>query len=345
MREIIQRFAVEGEFVSCERYGNGHINDTYKVVSTARPYLLQRINRTVFKNPEVVQANILRVTRHLSSKGIASLTVVPTRTGEAFHKDASGNHWRVYLFITGASTTDVMETPDQARKVGSAFAAFQNQLADLPPPRLVETIPDFHHGPRRYEAFRQALSTDAFNRASGIASEIAFLEARENLYGRLIRKKLPERITHNDTKLNNVMLDDVTGEGVCVIDLDTVMPGLALYDFGDMCRSGTASAREDEKDLSQVFCRMDMFKALAEGYLSQAAFLTKPEREELVFSARFITQVIATRFLTDYLSGDVYFRIRYPEQNLNRFRMQMRMIQSMEAQADEMERIVRSFGE
>ena len=355
MRHILGQFQVFGDFASCERYGSGHINDTYKatldVAGQPVPYLLQRINHAIFKDPPRLQENILRVTRHVAAKlgdgadaSRRALTVIPTHDGQPLHRDADGNWWRLYLFIQKARTYDIIQNDEQAFQVGRAFAAFQNQLADLPAPRLHETIPDFHNTPKRFEAFQTALRADAFNRAAGIRPEIAFLEARAGqcarLLGRHAKGEIPERITHNDTKLNNVMLDDATGHGICVIDLDTVMPGLALYDFGDMCRSGTASAAEDEQDLSKVHCRLDMFRAIARGYCSGAAFLTAAEKEELAFSARLITLTIAIRFLTDYLSGDVYFKTKRPGHNLDRFRMQAKMIASMEEQSDAMERIV-----
>jgi len=355
MRHITRQFQIFGDFVSCERYGSGHINDTYQVTYdvAGQPvrYLLQRISHVVFKDPPRVQENILRVTRHITAKlGDSTetcrrtLTVIPTQDGQPVYHDADGNWWRLYLFIVNAQTYDIIQNTDQAFCVGRAFAAFQNQLADLPAPRLHETIPDFHNTVKRFEAFQAALHADRFNRAGDIKPEIAFLESRAGLCSRLLDRhakgEIPERITHNDTKINNVMLDDATGQGICIIDLDTVMPGLALYDFGDMCRSGTASAAEDEQDLRNVHSRLDMFRAIAQGYCSAAAFLTAAEKEELAFSARLITMTIAIRFLTDYLSGDLYFKIKRPSHNLDRFRMQSKMILSMEAQSDEMEAII-----
>ncbi len=356
MKHIIRQFQILGDFISSERYGSGHINETYKVVvnMSGQPvlYLVQRINHNVFKNPAVVQENILRVTRHVASKldcndtdaSRKTLTLVPTLDNKPVFHDPEGNWWRIYLFITKAQTYDVIKNEEQAYLVGKAYADFQNQLADLPAPRLNETIPYFHNTVKRYEAFQSALQADAFNRAKDVKPEIAFLEKRASQCSRLInlqaKGEIPERITHNDTKLNNVMLDDATGQGICVIDLDTVMPGLAHYDFGDMCRSGTAASPEDERDLSKVKSRIDMFKAIANGYCSAAKFLTKSEQAELAFSARLITMTISIRFLTDYLSGDTYFRTSRPGQNLDRCRVQQKMVLSMEEQSDEMEKIV-----
>ena len=357
LRTIMEHFQVYGDFQSAALYGNGHINDTYRVLYhlAGQPvhYLLQRINHTIFKNPLEVQENIQRVTQHLLRKfqaqGRTDATrrtriVIPTLRNELALQCADGTWWRVFLFIEEAQTYDVMQTTDQAFLVGQAFAQFQNQLADLPAPRLHETIPHFHNTVKRYAAFQAALQSDAFNRAKEVRPEIAFFEARAERCARLLKRhengEIPERITHNDTKLNNVLLDTTTGEGICVIDLDTVMPGLALYDFGDMCRTGTAAAAEDEQDLSKVACRMEMFTAITRGYCSAARFLVQAEKEELAFSAQLITLTIGLRFLTDYLSGDTYFRIHRPNHNVDRCRTQQRMVLSMENHADEMEHIV-----
>lgn len=355
--EIVKRFRVSGDFVEAVPCGSGHINDTYKITfNTAGVpvhYLLQRINHRIFKDPRAVMDNIVRVTNHvrtrLAATGVAdaprhSLCVVFTRDAEPCHQDEEGNWWRMYVFVEGARTCDTIQDERQAFEAARAYARFQNLLADLPAPRLHETIPNFHHTPLRLKALREAIQTDAHNRAAGVAPEIGFIEARAAQCGRLLerqaRGEIPERITHNDTKLNNVMLDTHTGEGVCVIDLDTVMPGLVLYDFGDMVRSATAAAPEDERDLSKVRSRIEMFEAIAKGYLSEARFLNQAEREELVFSSRLITLTLGIRFLTDYLQGDVYFKTHRPGQNLDRCRVQLKMVESLEAQADLMERIV-----
>jgi Ser/Thr protein kinase RdoA (MazF antagonist) len=356
MKYIIKQFQVFGDFISSERYGSGHINETYKVVMnvSGQPvlYLAQRINHNVFKNPALVQENIQRVTRHIASKldsndpdaSRKTLTLIPTLDNKTCYHAPDGSWWRIYLFITQAQTYDVLTSEDQAYVVGRAFATFQNQLADLPAPRLNETIPFFHHTVKRFEAFQSALQADAFNRAKEVKPEIDFLEKRASHYSRLLDLQakgiIPERITHNDTKLNNVMLDDVTGAGICVIDLDTVMPGLVHYDFGDMCRTGTAATAEDERDLSKVESRIEMFRAIANGYCSAATFLTPAEQAELAFSARLITLTIAIRFLTDYLSGDTYFHISRPGHNLDRCRVQQKMVLSMEEQSDAMEKII-----
>ncbi len=358
LKAISNAFQVYGDFVSGCPHGSGHINDTYKVTYSVGgaplSYLLQRINHHVFTQPANVQQNILRVTRHIASKLIAkgesdisrrTLTLILTRDGEPVYHDAEGNWWRMYIFVEGASTYDQIQSTAQAELVGEAFADFQNMVADLTEPRLHETIPHFHNTVKRYEALQAAIQKDAFNRAKDVKAEIDFVTARADTFGRLLERsakgEIPERVTHNDTKLNNVMLDDKTGKGICVIDLDTVMPGLALYDFGDMCRTSTANAAEDEQDLSKVYSRMDMFEALATGYCRGAKFLTQGEKEELAFSARLITMTIGIRFLTDYLSGDVYFHIKRPRHNVDRCRTQLKMVKSMEDQAEQMEVIVR----
>ncbi len=359
LRQVTEDFQIWGDFISAVPYGSGHINDTYKVTmrvaGTTVHYLLQRINHAIFTRPDIVMDNILRVTAHLREKLVRrddndisrkALTVIPARDGRPYVRDAADNWWRLYLFIEAAQTYDVIQDERQAYEAARAFARFQNLLADMPSPRLHETIPDFHHTVRRLEALDAAAAADICGRHAEVAAEIAFVDERRRQCARLLdlqsRGVIPERITHNDTKINNVMLDDETGEGVCVIDLDTVMPGLALYDFGDMVRSATASAKEDERDLSKVGCRINMFEALAEGYLKDAIFLLPSEIEELVFSGRLITLTIGIRFLTDYLSGDTYFRTSRPAQNLDRCRMQFAMVRSMEEQAGAMESIVRN---
>ena len=359
LRQVTESFQIWGDFVGAVPYGSGHINDTYqvtmRVAGTTVRYLLQRVNHAIFTRPDMVMDNILRVTAHLREKlaqdddgdiSRKALTVIPARDGKPYARDAEGNWWRLYLFIEAAQTYDVIRDERQAYEAARAFARFQNLLADLPAPRLHETIPAFHHTVRRLEALDEAIAADVCGRRAAVAAEIAFIDERRRQCARLLdrqsRGEIPERITHNDTKINNVMLDDATGEGVCVIDLDTVMPGLALYDFGDMVRSATASAKEDESDLSKVGCRINMFEALARGYLTDATFLLPSEVEELVFSGRLITMTIGIRFLTDYLSGDTYFRTSRPGQNLDRCRVQFAMVRSMEEQSDAMENIVRN---
>lgn len=354
---IVSKFRAWGDYQGIAPHGSGHINDTFKVTfdMAGMPvhYLLQRINHAIFRDPPAMMENILRVTNHLRQKlkqaGCGdvtrhSLCVVITRDGHRCYQDDLGNWWRMYLFVEGARTYDKVETARQAYEAARAYAKFQMLLADLPAPRLNETIPNFHNTPMRLQALLEVIQRDPCNRAREVRDEIEFVERRAAICGRLLdrhaRGEIPERITHNDTKINNVMLDEKTWEGVCVVDLDTVMPGLALYDFGDMVRSATASALEDEPDPSKVWMRLDIFEALAKGYLAEATFLNSAEREELVFSARLITLMIGMRFLTDYLQGDTYFKIKRPSHNIDRCRGQFKMVQSMEEQAEKMEQIV-----
>jgi aminoglycoside phosphotransferase (APT) family kinase protein len=358
LHAVAARFALAGDLVSISPYGSGHINDTYAAVfnqaGTQVRYVLQRINRHVFKNSAAVMENIGRVTAHvrkrLAAAGVADisrrvLTLVPTRDHQLSWVDTDGSHWRCYLFIEGARTYDQIESAAQATAAARAFGEFQGLLADLPAPRLHDTVPAFHHTRQRFAALRQAIENDSANRAAGVPREIAFALDRERIVDVLLdaqsRGELPERVTHNDTKLNNVMLDDRTNEGICVIDLDTVMPGLALYDFGDMCRSACRPTAEDERDLTKVEARMDMFAALVHGYLASAgAFLCPAERRHLAFSAQLITFEVGIRFLTDYLEGDRYFKIRSPDHNAARTRVQFKLLESFEHRADEMERLV-----
>jgi Ser/Thr protein kinase RdoA (MazF antagonist) len=270
--------------------------------------------------------------------------LIPTQTGHPCHVDELGNHWRVYIFIEKARTYDAVESPAQAFQAARAFGQFQKLLADLPAPRLHDTIQDFHHTPKRYAALEQAIAADVANRARLVKPEIEFARKRQAITARLLDARLPERVTHNDTKFNNVMLDDATGEGICVIDLDTVMPGLALYDFGDMVRTTTSPAKEDERDLSKVTMQFPMFEALVRGYLATAAeFLTPAEKELLAFSGRLITFEIGLRFLTDFLAGDVYFKVHRDGHNLDRARTQFKLVESIEGQETAMNKLVETI--
>ncbi|MCX7916301.1 MAG: aminoglycoside phosphotransferase family protein [Verrucomicrobiae bacterium] len=348
-----RNFVIYGEFVCARPHGSGHINDTYAVTfdQAGKPvrYIVQRINHRVFNNPVALMENIYRVTTHVKAKltGARSrraLTLVPTRDGQPFHRDEAGNFWRCYLFIEGARTYDAVESPKQAYEAARAFGRFQQLLADLPAPRLHETIPDFHHTPKRLAALEAAIAADTAGRARECGPEIEFVMKRRALTRALVEAGLPERVTHNDTKLNNVMLDDATGEGVCVIDLDTVMPGLALYDFGDQVRTTTSPAKEDERDLTKVGLRREMFEALARGYLEAAGrFLTREEKELLVVAGKVITLEIGIRFLTDYLSGDVYFKVHRPGHNLDRCRTKFKLVESIEAQEHELTQWLRGL--
>ena len=316
------------------RYGSGHINDTFKVeTASGVRYILQRVNTDIFP-PEMLKENVIRVTEHLKAKGIKSLEVVGYE-----------NPWRLYAFLEGYQSVDLVTNPAEAELAVGAFAKFQNDLADLPAPRLGDIIPKFHDTVNRLTLLDEAAAADVKGRKASVAAELAFIDARREEAAKIVTMmangEIPERITHNDTKINNVMLA-ADGTNV-VIDLDTTMPGSALYDFGDMVRTSTAAAAEDEKDLSKVYSKKEYFEALVKGYLAQAKFLTEAEKANLAFSGRLITLTIGIRFLTDYLAGDTYFRTAYPEHNLVRCRTQLKMVESMEAQAEEYEAIVRKY--
>jgi Ser/Thr protein kinase RdoA (MazF antagonist) len=297
--------------------------------------------------------NVARVCAHAHAKLRAAgatdahrraLRLIPTLKGESWHV-AAGNRWRCYDFIEGATGHDVVRSAAQAEAAAKAFGAFQGLLADLPGGRLHETIPGFHDTPGRFARFQAALAADAHGRAASAAPEIAFALARAHevsvVVDALRDGTLPERVTHNDTKLNNVLLDDVTQEGVCVIDLDTVMPGSALYDFGDLVRTSTSPVAEDETDLSKVTMQLPMFEALVRGYLASArGFLTPREKELLPFAGKLITFEIGLRFLTDWLEGDTYFKIKRPTHNLDRARTQFKLVASVEEQLPAMREIV-----
>jgi len=352
---VASQFQLGGEFLSATPYGSGHINDTWCVVcrraGTQVRAILQRINRNIFTNPAALMDNVERVTRHLAEQaagepdaGRRALTLIPAHHGRFWHVDAEGRPWRAYRFVEGASSFDAIESTDQAFQAARAFGRFQRQLASLPAPRLNEILPDFHHTPNRFAAFEHALAADTAGRAHLAQPEIEFALARRSLTRVLLDATLPERVTHNDAKLNNVLLDDATGEGLCVIDLDTVMPGLAPYDFGDMVRTATSAAEEDERDLSKVTMQFPMFEALARGYLSEAGgFLTKEEKQILAFSGKLITFEIGIRFLADFLAGDTYFKVHREGHNLDRCRTQFKLVESIERQEDQMTRLIESL--
>lgn len=359
VKSVSQQFQIFGEFLTAAPYGSGHINDTYlatyDVGGTVVRYIHQRVNHNIFKNVPALMENIDRVTRHVAAKLAGSqdcsrgtLTVIPARDGKPFHKDPEGNFWRTYLFIEKARTYDAIESTQQAYEAAKAFGRLQGMLADFPAPRLNDTIPDFHNTPQRLAALEAALAADICGRAKTAKPELDFIMQRKAMTRELLdlnaQGLVPERITHNDTKLNNVMLDDVTGQGICVIDLDTVMPGLALYDFGDMVRTATSPAKEDEQDLTRVTMQFSMFEALARGYLESAgSFLTPTEKSQLAFSGKLITLEIGIRFLTDFLSGDTYFKIHRDGHNLDRCRTQLKLVESIEKQEAAMNTLVDSL--
>ncbi|MBN1124449.1 MAG: aminoglycoside phosphotransferase family protein [Sedimentisphaerales bacterium] len=359
IRSIAAQFHLDGQLVHIEPLGSGHINDTYSLIykidsSTCR-YVLQRINHHVFADPPAMMDNIRRVTEHIRGKLAAQgselaqrqLILIETRDGAGFFRDEEGNYWRIYNRIENAVTYDVLESFSLAQETARMFGWFQRILTDLPGDPLHETIVDFHTTPKRLAAFEKSLRADAYNRACEAKEEIDFVHTHAAICDVLLNcvnsGTIPWRVTHNDTKINNVMIDEKTHRGVCIIDLDTVMPGLSLYDFGDMVRTATSPADEDERDLSKVTMRIEMFEALVNGFAQETyTFLTPTEKKYLAFSGKLITFEQMIRFLTDYLSGDVYYKIHRPGHNQDRCRTQMKLMQSIIAQEERMNALVDS---
>lgn len=354
IEQICEQFQSRGTFLKNEPFGSGYINDTYLVTHDDNGIpvraILQRINHEVFKDPPALMDNITRVTDHVREKLQAEgaddilrrvLTVIPARDGKSCYRDPSGNYWRQYVFIEDGKTFDTPESPRVVYVAAKMFGRFLRMLADLPEPPLNETIVDFHNGPKRFHTFRNTLEADPHDRARNAKAETEFILQHASILDvlpNLVNSgQIPVRVTHNDTKINNVIFDDQTGEGLCIIDLDTIMPGLILYDFGDMVRTAACPAQEDEKDLSKVAVQMDLFKALARGFLEEtASFITAAEKQHLVFAGKMITFEQAVRFLTDYLQGDTYYKTSYPEHNLDRCRTQLELVQSITEQQEAM---------
>ncbi|MCU0287902.1 MAG: aminoglycoside phosphotransferase family protein [Acidobacteria bacterium] len=355
---VVKQFQIEGEFIDAWLKGSGHINDTYlaqfRQGNFIKSYIVQRINHQVFQDPPAMMENIIRVTRHiwgkLESRGVKDrwrrvLEVIFTYDGLAYYRDPGGNFWRVYNYIERTRAYDVISSPGQAYEAARMFGSFLEMLHDFPGPPLHETIPGFHDGLRRFEAFQKALADDVYNRAREARQEIEFTLAHAGLFNVLPdlvdMGKIPVRSTHNDTKVNNVLLDEVTGEGVCVIDLDTVMPGLSLFDFGDLARSTLSSTAEDEPEAAKIEVDMSRFEAILKGFLvGSGGILTGTERSYLVFSTKLIALMIGVRFLTDFLLGDIYFKIHKEKHNLIRCRSQFKLVQSILAHEEKMESLV-----
>ncbi|MBE7043707.1 MAG: aminoglycoside phosphotransferase family protein [Ruminococcaceae bacterium] len=341
LKEILQKFDIE---VEIQPYGDGHINDTYLAQSTPK-YILQRINTNVFKRPDQVMENVLAVTEHLRKQIEKeggdplreTLMVVKTVDGENYLRDGD-DCYRAYRFIEGASTYNLPESTEQMYHAAKAIGKFQKRLADFPAEQLHETIVQFHDTPNRVEQLKQAIRDNLAGRLDLVQAEIEFA-TEISKYASIITDamesgEVPLRVTHNDTKLNNIMLDDVTGEGVCVIDLDTVMPGSLLYDYGDALRFGASSGPEDEKDLDKIYFVMPVYEAFTKGFLEEAGeSMTEKEKELLPWSIVMMTYECGIRFLADYLNGDTYFKTHYPEQNLDRARTQFKLVK------DQMEKL------
>lgn len=347
MHPVLSRFALSGAPVSSEPYGSGHINGTQLVVcDSGRRYILQQINTNVFHEPEKLMRNIELVTAHLRTKvtdprGV--LCLVPAFDGKSFAVE-NGEYWRIYELVEGSVC---YQSADAALFYESAvaFGRFQNQLSDFPADALVETIPQFHDTPARYLAFHRAVLQNVATRKEQVSREIDFVLAREDFSHTLMdlqaAGELPLRVTHNDTKINNVLFDAKTNKALCVIDLDTVMPGLSVNDFGDAIRFGASTATEDERDLSNVHFDLELYKTYVKGYLSTCGqSLTKTEKAMLPTGAKMMTLECGMRFLADHLAGDVYFHVSREGQNLDRARTQFRLVEEMEKSWSQMHKIV-----
>jgi aminoglycoside phosphotransferase (APT) family kinase protein len=341
LNEVIAQFAIDAPVVAIEPFSGpaGHINASYVVTARRGRFFLQRLNRHVFPDLAALMDNVARVTRHIGGP----LRLVPTREGSAYARDDQGDVWRLYDFIEGAVARQSASAAD-AERAARAFGGFQRALADLPGPRLHETIPHFHDTPRRVEAFECAVQRDSVRRAAGARAEIVQVRARRELAALLVEAAasgaVPERVVHNDAKLANVLFD-ASGEALCVVDLDTVMPGLALFDFGDLVRSMATRATEDERDLGRVRLEPELFESIARGYVAATReLLTPAERELLVPAARVIVFEQAVRFLIDHLEGDRYYRIARPGHNLDRCRTQLALLGALLEQEPALARVV-----
>ena len=354
IESVVMQFDIPDGAWTAEPYGNGHINETYLVAAGEKRFILQRVNNYVFPRPEDVIENIERVTAFLKAQ-IAreggdpereTLTLVKTHRGEYFAYDAEGGLWRMYLFIEDTISRDLPDTPELFELSGEAFGKFQRQMGAFPADSLHETIHDFHNTPARYRQLQDAIARNEAGRLGEVQAEIDFCRKYERevhtLLDALKNGEIPLRVTHNDTKLNNVLLDSETGRGVCVIDLDTVMPGLAAYDFGDSIRFGASTAAEDEPDLSRVQLSLTMFEAFTRGFLKEAGqALNAREIELLPMGAKLMTLECGMRFLADYLNGDKYFRVHREGHNLDRARTQFELVRHMEENRAQMADIVR----
>ena len=348
MLAILHGFRMDGEPVSCEPYGSGHINVTYLVVTqSGRRYILQMINHHTFRDVAGLMENISSVTEHLRRKSgdpRRALTLVPTTSG-ACYLCVQGEYWRMYNFVEDTICLQLPETDEDFYQSAVGFGTFQRMLADFPAANLHETIPNFHNTPDRFRAFIETVERDPMHLAKNVQPEIKFALDRQaemaTIQNALAVGELPLRVTHNDTKLNNVLLDAATRQALCVIDLDTVMPGSSLFDFGDSIRFGAATAAEDEQDLSKVEMSLERFRVFPRGYVRSCPGLTAKELELLPLGAKTMTMECGIRFLADYLDGDHYFAIHRDGQNLDRCRTQFKLVADMEKKWAEMQKIVK----
>ena len=360
-KEIVPKFAIEGTLTEAVPYGSGHINDTVRLTCALenggqKRYILQRMNDGIFKNPVELMENVMNVTSFLRKKIVErggdpereTLNVIRTVDGDNFLKDEDGDFWRMYIFIENATSFDMVRTPEDFYNSAVSFGNFQLLLQDYPAATLHETIPNFHNTVSRFADFKKAVEEDVCGRAKEVQDEIRFVMEREAdthvICDAIANGEIPLRVTHNDTKLNNIMIDNETGKGICVIDLDTVMPGSALYDYGDSIRFGASTGAEDEKNLELINCDMGLFEIYTKGYVEGCGgSLSEKEIRMLPMGARLMTLECGMRFLADYLQGDVYFKIHRPEHNLDRARTQFKLVADMEKKWDEMAGIVEKY--
>lgn len=361
LKNIVNQFKTEGTVATITPFGSGHINDSYLVTTEpeeASDYVLQRINHLIFRNVPELTGNILKVTLHLRNKMLCMTSAIgdfqviqltPTHTGSFFVYDPDGNYWRLYNHLRESKSFDVVLNPALAYEGGKAFGLFQYLTSDLETSSLYEILPDFHNIAKRLSTFRKAVTLDQVGRVNEVANEIAFIETRSDEMHLILRLgeegKIPVRVTHNDTKFNNILFNR-ENKAISVVDLDTVMPGYILYDFGDAIRTGASTGAEDEADLSRVNIDLDLFEAYSKGYLETALnFLNNAETDHLAFSAKFMTYIIGLRFLTDHIDGDRYYKIAFPGHNLQRARTQFKLLQSMEHHYAAMQEIIRRHAE
>ncbi len=345
-KRVAEQFCLEGEVVEVCPYGEGHINLTLLVTTTKKRYIMQKMNTRIFSDPDGLMANICGVTEHLRARNIETLYVVPSKAGECYLKGEEC--YRVYDFIENTVTYQQVTDREVFKNSGKAFGEFQNYLAEFDASKLTEIIKRFHDTPKRFADFKEALKKDAFGRAKDCKAEIDFILSHENTYGIAMEGlkdgSLPLRVTHNDTKLNNILMDAETGEARAVIDLDTIMPGSMLFDFGDSIRFGASTAAEDEPDSSKVHFDISLFQAYAEGYVGAVRdSITEREAELLPYGAYLMTVECGMRFLADYLSGDTYFATKYEGHNLVRCRTQIRLASEMEERFTEMGKIIENI--
>ncbi|MCD4772360.1 MAG: aminoglycoside phosphotransferase family protein [Bacteroidales bacterium] len=351
--EIIDNFLIKGIFINAKSHGNGHINDTYLISTTSEKYILQKLNHNIFKNIDELNQNIIKALDHFkkkqkenpSIKKFMEPEIILCKNGNNHFKDKQGNYWRLMNFISGSTSLEVAEKPEMAFEAAKAFGYFQQKIIDLNPDDFFPIIKDFHNLEMRMKAFYNVLEKDTKNRNQFASEEIEFVKSHEHLSIKLKEllesRQIPIRVAHNDTKINNVLLDKKTLKGISVIDLDTIMPGTILFDFGDMVRTFTSPAEEDETDLSKVVLRLEIFEAMAKGYLSQLKeVLTKTEIDNLVFGGKIMTFMIGLRFLTDFLEGDIYFKTSRNNHNLDRCRTQFKLLTEIENKEDILKKII-----